>query len=1072
MLALPPAAALSASLFALLVPLATSGAFLAAAEQGPDASALEALRRGLTPRRLLAEYALTLALALAWLAQLFGAAGAGAGAAAASWPLWARALCGASALYQALLAKTVGDAAEPRASFAATQLPELRLPRFSHFALRLRARMAPLRAWWRAAGAAHAALVLAPRVPASCSAAPLLRRAAALAAAAADEALALAGAGGARAALASSGAGSFAECAAALAEARRAQPAVGVASWLVALTLDLAPLLLALLAAFSLCRCRAADFSGRETPAQAAWLWPVGAPGEVEGQAAPDRVLSATALRPRREACRLMARGLLGDSDGDGDGGGSSGASADAGAGADASADADAAEAERALAAAARALERQPALLRPLRVVILTVGTRGDVQPFVALGAHLLESGHSVCIATSANFRELIVRAGIEFHDIGSGQIEQPASWMRVRSTADMIRVTAPALLRDYRGVADAFREAVLTPRRADVVVGTGHTMTFALNLSEGLGMPCWVAKLAPELLSAGAPMPGGGRTSSWGLLNLARGVLYWLGVARAVGSAGISEAEDAWRRESLGLGPVQTAARLDELDFTPQLLCVSRLLFPKPLDYPRHAFQVGFLQTDGGDSQGLAQHEDDLSESEGSPPHSAAAAATTGTPAQRQRDAAAAAAAATPSSGSPGGGPPSNGAGAMPSPPLTPAAVARHRVVGGNGGGGGSGGGGGGGGGSRRIAHELRAFMDRPDPELRRRLPLAVVTFGSMTNSQRPRLVRDIVRVLYERGMRVLVLAGWRDCAATRAEVASLALVGGDEMPAAPEAAAAAGGSPGRAAAAGGGGGSELNGRVFVWDEAPHEYVFPNGLFVVHHGGAGTTARALSCGVPSVVIPVLRWADQSLYGELVERLGVGVLVREEGAPLAAIRRAVEAVLAGPRAGEPRVAHNSGSVMGDLANRVGSLVRAERAADTALALLESCLCRAVLGAAEAEQIRPRLAGAGARGAALRPLPEWAALSKAQRMCVRHCVVCRRVRAEACVADVGAASDGAAALAAAAAAAVASPAAFPAAAAPAGAGATPGFASPPQGAAAIELAGATPAAVRRRRKGSA
>ena len=36
--------------------------------------------------------------------------------------------------------------------------------------------------------------------------------------------------------------------------------------------------------------------------------------------------------------------------------------------------------------------------------------------------------------------------------------------------------------------------------------------------------------------------------------------------VARAVGAAGIVEAEDAWRRESLGLGPVQLAARLDDL--------------------------------------------------------------------------------------------------------------------------------------------------------------------------------------------------------------------------------------------------------------------------------------------------------------------------------------------------------------------------------------------------------------------------------------------------------------------------------------------------------------------------
>ena len=50
---------------------------------------------------------------------------------------------------------------------------------------------------------------------------------------------------------------------------------------------------------------------------------------------------------------------------------------------------------------------------------------------------------------------------------------------------------------------------------------------------------------------------------------------------------------------------------------------------------------------------------------------------------------------------------------------------------------------------------------MESVDPALGRRLPLAVVTFGSMTNSQRPRLVHDIVRVLVDRGFRVLVLAG-----------------------------------------------------------------------------------------------------------------------------------------------------------------------------------------------------------------------------------------------------------------------------------------------------------------------
>ena len=37
-----------------------------------------------------------------------------------------------------------------------------------------------------------------------------------------------------------------------------------------------------------------------------------------------------------------------------------------------------------------------------MNITILTIGTRGDVQPYVALGMGLQESGHAVTIATSA----------------------------------------------------------------------------------------------------------------------------------------------------------------------------------------------------------------------------------------------------------------------------------------------------------------------------------------------------------------------------------------------------------------------------------------------------------------------------------------------------------------------------------------------------------------------------------------------------------------------------------------------------------------------------------------------
>ncbi|XP_010524697.1 PREDICTED: sterol 3-beta-glucosyltransferase UGT80A2-like isoform X1 [Tarenaya hassleriana] len=55
----------------------------------------------------------------------------------------------------------------------------------------------------------------------------------------------------------------------------------------------------------------------------------------------------------------------------------------------------------------------------PLQIVMLIVGTRGDVQPFVAIGKRLQEYGHRVRLATHANFKEFVLTAGLEFYPLG-----------------------------------------------------------------------------------------------------------------------------------------------------------------------------------------------------------------------------------------------------------------------------------------------------------------------------------------------------------------------------------------------------------------------------------------------------------------------------------------------------------------------------------------------------------------------------------------------------------------------------------------------------------------------------
>merc|ERR1711915_832114 len=55
----------------------------------------------------------------------------------------------------------------------------------------------------------------------------------------------------------------------------------------------------------------------------------------------------------------------------------------------------------------------------PLQIAMLIVGTRGDVQPFIAIGKHLQEYGHRVRLATHSNFEEFVLTAGLEFYPLG-----------------------------------------------------------------------------------------------------------------------------------------------------------------------------------------------------------------------------------------------------------------------------------------------------------------------------------------------------------------------------------------------------------------------------------------------------------------------------------------------------------------------------------------------------------------------------------------------------------------------------------------------------------------------------
>jgi sterol 3beta-glucosyltransferase len=65
---------------------------------------------------------------------------------------------------------------------------------------------------------------------------------------------------------------------------------------------------------------------------------------------------------------------------------------------------------------------------KPLRVTCLTIGSRGDVQPYIALAKGLIADGHSVKIATHVEFEPWIRRHGIDFAPVSG----DPGELMRI----------------------------------------------------------------------------------------------------------------------------------------------------------------------------------------------------------------------------------------------------------------------------------------------------------------------------------------------------------------------------------------------------------------------------------------------------------------------------------------------------------------------------------------------------------------------------------------------------------------------------------------------------------------
>jgi UDP:flavonoid glycosyltransferase YjiC (YdhE family) len=233
-----------------------------------------------------------------------------------------------------------------------------------------------------------------------------------------------------------------------------------------------------------------------------------------------------------------------------------------------------------------------------MHVVLATLGTDGDVMPFVGLGSILRSRGHRVTLGAPEPYRSSATERDLEFcplvtSDAVREMLSNPDMWHPLRSGPMMARWGSRFLRAQYEDLARLVRD--------DTVMVANPGVLSARLVQETRGSRLATLLLQPGLLpSIESPpqMPGGLTLPTWAPRFIAK--LYWTSVdfAGALMAAGtLNEL-----RATLGLAPIR---RLFKWWLSPDLVIglFPPWYAPPPRDWPPQLGLAGFGHFDGGSS-------------------------------------------------------------------------------------------------------------------------------------------------------------------------------------------------------------------------------------------------------------------------------------------------------------------------------------------------------------------------------------------------------------------------------------------------------------------------------------
>ncbi|KAI9726850.1 MAG: Sterol 3-beta-glucosyltransferase [Cirrosporium novae-zelandiae] len=211
------------------------------------------------------------------------------------------------------------------------------------------------------------------------------------------------------------------------------------------------------------------------------------------------------------------------------------------------------------------------------RITCLTIGSRGDVQPYIAFCKGLIAEGHRPKIATHAEFGPWVKSHGIDFAPVAG----DPAELMRICVENGMFTYSfLKEATSTFRGWLDGLMSSSWAAcKDSDILIESPSAMA-GIHIAEALEIPYFRAFTMPWTRTRAYPhafavpdhkMGGGYNYITYVMFDN----VFWKAIAGQV---------NRWRKKELGLG----STSLDKLqpNKVPFLYNFSPSVVPPPLDW------------------------------------------------------------------------------------------------------------------------------------------------------------------------------------------------------------------------------------------------------------------------------------------------------------------------------------------------------------------------------------------------------------------------------------------------------------------------------------------------------